>query len=85
MRALKLITGHLVYNPAYNSILQTKETLYSIWQSERDAEHLRGAQWQKNVVHRKSPDRLESVSLTLKNRGGGWNPPIGQVIACHFS
>ena len=23
--------------------------------------------------------------LTLKDPGGGWNPPIGQEIACHFS
>ena len=27
-----------------------------------------------------------SIGLTLKDPGGGgWNPPIGQEIACHFS
>ena len=25
------------------------------------------------------------ICLTLKDPGGGWNPSIGQEIACHFS
>ena len=29
MRALKFISGHMVYNLAYNQISQTKETMYN--------------------------------------------------------
>ena len=28
MRGFEFITGHMVYNPAYNQILQAKETVY---------------------------------------------------------
>ena len=28
MREIKFLTGHMVYNPAYNQILQTKETYF---------------------------------------------------------
>ena len=31
MRALGFITAHMVYNPAYNEILQTKETFGLQW------------------------------------------------------
>ena len=27
----------------------------------------------------------QSHCFTPKRHGGGWNPPIGQEIACHFS
>ena len=35
MRALEFITGHVVYNPAYNQILQMKKTIYRFATNEQ--------------------------------------------------
>ena len=35
MRALEFIAGHMVYNPAYNQILQMKETIVVLLKMNR--------------------------------------------------
>ena len=46
MTALKFITGHMVYNPTYNQILQTKEKQAIIW-----------VRWVSQFYRRVQPER----------------------------